>query len=148
MEIADIFVVNKSDREGADQVVQVLEMSRHSSLLDVRPAETATRAWQTPICKTNALDGSGVPHVISAIQAHHSYLLQYGELEKKEWIRARTGLEAALEQELVSRFMSRLAPGEWQALVSRVADRALGSHEAIRSLVARLDPSEATKESL
>ena len=146
MEIADIFVVNKADREGADRTAQVLEMSRHSSLLEVRPARSDVEAWQTPICKTNALDGSGIPDVISAIEAHQSYLLEYGELEQKEWVRAQTGLEAALTHELVSRFMSRLAPGEWQEAISRVAARAIGSHEAIECLLGRLCPDIAAEE--
>jgi LAO/AO transport system kinase len=146
MEIADIFVVNKADHDGADRAVQVLEMSRQSSILEATPDQSGAETWQVPICKTNALDGTGIPCVISALEAHHSHLLQYGGLEEKERLRAQTALEAMLEQELVSRFLSRLAPGEWQELVSRVAARAVGLNEAIRCLLARLYPDEAKKE--
>ena len=62
MEIADIFVVNKADREGSDQLVSAIEASL--SLLTYRPDE-----WRPPIVKTVATSGQGVAELVQAIAA-------------------------------------------------------------------------------
>ncbi len=61
MEIADLFIVNKSDREGADQVVADIQ-----SMLDLGPGETSTKP---PILKTSATTGEGIAQVVEKMMA-------------------------------------------------------------------------------
>ncbi len=65
LEIADVFVVNKSDRPGADALVRELELTVH---LDMRPG------WKAPVHATSALSGLGVADVIAALSRHHEWL--------------------------------------------------------------------------
>jgi len=135
MEVADIFVVNKADRDGADQTVRslevMLEIGRTWNLSDGKPGE---RTWQVPVCEAVALDGTGVSDLVSWIESHRSYLRQSGQLAKKEWQRARTELEALLQRELLSRFLSRLEPDRLEDIVSRIASRKLAPYEALEEL--------------
>src|SRR5437588_1179084 len=64
-EIADIFVVNKADREGADRVKAELELNVH-----LRPAT----GWQPPVLMTQAAQDKGVDQLVGAIGKHHEYL--------------------------------------------------------------------------
>lgn len=136
-EIADIFVVNKADREGADQTARALEMMielGESHGTNAREADE--RTWSTPVCKTVALDGTGTPDLVSAIESHRSYLGQSGLLREKERQRAGARLEALLKQEFLARFVGRLEPGEWQKVVSRIASRELTPYRAVQELLA------------
>ncbi len=69
IEIADIFVVNKADRDGADQVVRDL---RYMQSLGGRHSDAG--AWRPPIVKTVAARGEGVDDVIAAIEKHRSWM--------------------------------------------------------------------------
>lgn len=66
MEIADIFAVNKSDREGADRILVELETL----------AEMAGGSWKIPVIKTIALKAQGLDLLMEALQNHHQFLLQ------------------------------------------------------------------------
>jgi len=65
LEIADVFVVNKADRDGAPRMRSELE-----AMLQLRPAGD----WQVPVLLTVAADGSGVDALLDALDAHHDYL--------------------------------------------------------------------------
>lgn len=87
VEIADVFVVNKADRDGADQVARDL---RHMQTLGGwNPA-----AWQAPIVKTVAARGDGADAVLDAIEAHRSWLVEHGELARRRTARAEAEIEA------------------------------------------------------
>ena len=66
MEIADIFVINKADRENADKAVMDIQ-----SILQLNNKE---KTWKTPILKTIALTGEGVPELVSKLKEHRDYL--------------------------------------------------------------------------
>src|SRR4051794_24108404 len=77
LEIADVFVVNKADRDGADATVRDL---RHMlSTGERRDAEQ----WLPPIVKTVASRGEGVDEVVAAIDNHHAWLRESGRLDAK-----------------------------------------------------------------
>ena len=69
LEIGDIFVVNKADKPGSDDVVDQLRL-----MLDMRSAPDGT--WEPPILKTVAVNGEGVPELVDAFYAHRDYLKQ------------------------------------------------------------------------
>ena len=87
LEIGDVYVVNKADREGADQVRRELR-----SMLAL--AERPEGSWKPPIVKTVAHKGEGLDEVAAEIERHHEWLVSSGELEKRRTRRARDEIEA------------------------------------------------------
>jgi LAO/AO transport system kinase len=129
MEIADIFVVNKADREGADRLVSAVEanLALHNY---------ASSEWRPPIVKTVATSGAGVAELVNAIAAfrEHSRGVQSSRRKARSEYRLR---------ELVSqRFMSHLerevlATGELAAIVERIAAREVDPYTAANDLLQR-----------
>ena len=87
LEIGDLYVINKADRDGADQVRRELR-----SMLAL--AERPEGAWQPEIVKTIASNGTGIDDVVAAIEKHHQHLASSGELEARRLRRARDEIEA------------------------------------------------------
>ena len=87
LEIGDVYVVNKADRDGAEQVRR--ELRTMISLAD-RPEG----AWKPPIVLTVAQVGQGVEDVVEAIDAHRAWMESSGELERRRVRRARDEIEA------------------------------------------------------
>lgn len=129
MEIADIFVVNKADREGADRLVSAVEANL--ALHGYTPEE-----WRPPIIKTVATTGDGVDALdatIARFRAHGS---------TRHAVRRRNRGAYRLRELVTQRFMTHLeqrvlAPGEFEALVDRVAARTIDPYSAADELLAR-----------
>ena len=129
MEIADIFVVNKADREGADRLVSAVEANL--ALHAYRGGE-----WRPPIVKTTATTGQGVKDLVAAIGLFrdHSQPAQAARRKARSEYRLR---------ELVSQhFMEHLerhvlAPGEMNGIVERIAAREVDPYTAADQLVQR-----------
>ena len=129
MEIADIFVVNKADREGAERLVSAVEsnLALHAY---------ANEEWRPPILKTVATSGQGIEDVVASIAAFraHSQATQAARRKSRSEYRLR---------ELVSqRFMDHLerevlGTGELGASVDRIAARDLDPYTAANDLLGR-----------
>jgi LAO/AO transport system kinase len=87
LEIGDLYVINKADRDGADQVRREL---RGMLALADRPEG----AWRPEIVKTVASKGEGVDDVVAAIERHREHLESSGELDRRRLRRARDEIEA------------------------------------------------------
>lgn len=87
LEIGDIYVINKADRDGADQVRRELRSM-------IALAEHAEGAWRPPILKTQAVIGTGVAEVVDAIEDHWVWLGESGELQRRRLRRTRDEIEA------------------------------------------------------
>jgi LAO/AO transport system kinase len=87
LEIGDLYVVNKADRDGADQVRRDLR-----SMLSL--AERPEGAWRPPIVKTVAQKGEGLDEVVEEIEKHRAWMESSGELERRRTRRARDEIEA------------------------------------------------------
>lgn len=87
LEIGDVYVINKADRDGADQVRRELR-----SMLAL--AERPEGAWRPEIVKTVAVKGEGVDDVVAALDAHLAHLRDTGELQQRRVRRAREEIEA------------------------------------------------------
>ena len=87
LEIGDLYVVNKADRDGADQVRRELR-----SMLAL--AERPEGAWKPPIVKTVAQRGEGLGEVAAELDRHRAWLESSGELERRRVRRARDEIEA------------------------------------------------------
>src|SRR5262245_19919014 len=129
MEIGDVFVVNKSDREGADRVVRDLE-----SALDVRPHSDA---WRPEVLKVAALKGDGLDELLDALDRHRQHLEDWGGLTEK---RRRT-LRFRLFGEAGRALLDTLENGDGETLeklLDRIEHRELTPHDAARDWVSRL----------
>jgi len=87
LEIGDLYVVNKADRDGADQVRRDLR-----SMLAL--AQTPEGGWKPPIVKTVAQKGEGLDEVVAEIEQHRVWLESSGELARRRTRRARDEIEA------------------------------------------------------
>ncbi len=85
LEIADVFVVNKSDREGAGEVVRELRQMLHLG---------AARAWDPPVLQTSAIHQEGIVELVETVAAHREHLLASGELLTKRRARLLREVEA------------------------------------------------------
>jgi LAO/AO transport system kinase len=118
LEVADVFVVNKADRDGADQTVRDL---RHAMSLGRRESGPS---WRQPIVRTVASAGEGVEDLVSALDSHHEWLVAHAELAARRVRRAEREIEAiavtALRARLggvrggeaLSRLAKKVAAGE------------------------------------
>jgi len=89
LEIADVFVVNKADRDGADQTVRDLRY-----MLSLGGRHSAAGAWRPEIVRTVATRGEGVDEVIAAVDKHAQWSAGSGELDRRRQARAAAEIEA------------------------------------------------------
>jgi LAO/AO transport system kinase len=130
MEIADIFVVNKADRDGADRLVASIE-----AMLSLEAYGEAD--WKPPIVRTQANTGAGVADLVAAIERFRAHGVG------TEGGRARVRDEYRLRELLAGRFMEYvdrhvLAPGELGAMLDRIAARTLDPYTAANEVLARV----------
>jgi len=137
MEIADIFVLNKADREGADHLASAI--ATNLSLRVFREDE-----WRPPIVQTVATSGRGVPQLVEAISAFRAHAERDGGRERASAgaIRRRGRADQRLRELVSQRFVDRLerevlAPGEWGNVVGRVAAREIDPYAAAEELLQR-----------
>jgi LAO/AO transport system kinase len=90
LEVADIFVVNKADRDGADQTVRDL---RYMLSLGERRDRDGSR-WRTPIVRTVASKGEGIDEVVEAVDRHREWMARTGERDRRRQARAEAEIEA------------------------------------------------------
>ena len=129
MEIADVFVVNKSDREDADRLVSAIE-----STLALH--EYGPQQWRPPIVKTVATSGAGVSEVLDAVRRfrEHSQATQGSRRRARNEVRVRELVSERLLKHLETRV---LAEGEWAAAIDRVNAREIDPYSAADRLVNR-----------
>jgi LAO/AO transport system kinase len=156
LEIADVFAVNKADREGADRTVRDLQM-----MLDLRRS-TATRGlqhdalhrmtrtgsedpheagwWEPPIVKTIATRDQGIGDLADAVERHRIHLETTGERRKREVARARATFLSLLRDRLMRGALARLADeeGHLDEVAARIAAREADPYELVDELAARL----------
>lgn len=132
LEIADVFCVNKADRDGADRTVRELRDMQALGHSD----------WLPPIVKTVASTGDGVAALADAIESHHAWLDTEGVLERRRLDRAR-GQIRDIALETVRRSFADLGGGELlEELTSEVAGRRIDPYAAAERLMASLEQAD------
>jgi LAO/AO transport system kinase len=127
LEIADVFVVNKADREGADAAVRDLEQ-----MLRLGPE----LPWRPPVVKTAAATGEGVAELWDRIAEHRAYLEASGELERGRRLRLVREVESLAVESLRARVRALLdADAE---LVDDVLERRTDPYRAAARVLERL----------
>jgi LAO/AO transport system kinase len=131
LEIADVLVVNKADRDGADQLVAQLQM-----MLDLAPASGAADTWRPPIVRVVASEGTGVETLLAAGASHAAWLAEGDRMAER--LNRRAGREL---YELVAHLAADAAQtaaetdGQWMQLVADVAARRLDPYAAARTVL-------------
>jgi LAO/AO transport system kinase len=130
MEIADVFVVNKADREGVERVVAEIE-----SMLSLAAADGPPPA----IVKTVATRDEGTEALLEAVETFRRHASESGALEAKRRARLRRQLEDAVRQRVMGHVFRRvLAPEELERTVERLAARAVDPFTAADLIVERM----------
>jgi LAO/AO transport system kinase len=129
MEIADIFVVNKADREGADRTVASIEANL--SLQTFAPGE-----WRPPIVKTEATTGRGVTELLDEIERFRAHTAA------SQGVRRRARAEYRLRELLAQRFVQHverrvLSDGEFDRILDRIAAREIDPYTAVDDIMKR-----------
>jgi len=128
MEIADIFVINKSDREGADRVER--EIRAMQTLAPRRDR------WTPPVVKTVATEGKGVPELAGAIAGYQQFLEQQNLLLKKKISNWRERLVEMLREALVDRLLNeRLPQDEVARLAAEIAEHRRDPYSLVEEIV-------------
>ena len=133
LEIADVFVVNKADRDGADQVARDL---RYMQSLGGKHSEAGS--WRPPIVKTIAARAEGVEDVVAAIDKHREWMERTGELQHRREARAIAEVEAIAVEAVRRRFGEIHGAAGLSELATRVAAGKLDPYAASDELVASL----------
>ncbi|HEX5860828.1 MAG TPA: methylmalonyl Co-A mutase-associated GTPase MeaB, partial [Nocardioides sp.] len=128
LEIGDIYVINKADRDGADQVRRDLR-----SMLAL--AEPPEGAWKPPIVKTVASRPEGLDEVAAEIDKHRAWLEESGELERRRTRRARDEIEAIAVTALRARWGDVHGRSELDDLAAAVAAGTSDPYTAADSLL-------------
>jgi LAO/AO transport system kinase len=158
LETADVFAVNKADREGADRTVRDLQMMlelRHSVAgtapppadhdADHRLEGTGVFAppsagWEPPIVRTVATRNDGVEELAAAVERHRRHLVDSGELAVRDVARARARFVAVLRERLLAGALRRLDAERsgLDAIAARIAAREADPYALADELAARL----------
>ena len=129
MEIADIFVVNKADREGADRAVASIE-----ALLALQ--SFADGEWRPPIVKTEATAGNGIPELLEAVARFRAHTA--GAQQQRRRARAEYRIRELVAQRFVEHVERRvLAPGEFERLLDAIAARQRDPYSVVDEIMAR-----------
>ena len=128
LEIADVLVVNKADKPGADETARDL-----SQMLSLGTGRTA---WKPPIVRTSAQDNTGIDALVKAIDAHVEWSVASGDRDTRRAGAARQEVEALLREALVKRLEDRIGHQRVTDAVARVAKRELDPYRAVDELLA------------
>jgi LAO/AO transport system kinase len=145
LEIADILVVNKADRPGADRTIKSLEMMlhlgeggptrHHGRVLSTEVVETGAAAdWQVPVQPTTATSGEGMADLLAAIQRHWQHLRESGEWLLREKARSRREVEHLLQARLLRRLRGSVPLERLEGLITAVAARQTDPYTAVAAI--------------
>ena len=129
LEIADIFTINKADRDGVDRLSTELAM-----MLDLNQSEVA---WRPPVKKTVASLGTDIEDLALTIDQHRGYLASTGELAKRRTLRTRNELMSLIEEH-IRRFVTGkiTASGQLDSLVNCLEKREKDPYTIVTELLA------------
>ena len=131
LEVADIFVINKADQEGALRVktdLQAMLNMNGSTPDELKP----------PIVLTEAVNGSGVEDLAGEILKHREFLASHGGLQKREQERARLELAEAIESALRDYISTTVDKASQEKLVEDLVQRRISPRAAASKIISRL----------
>jgi LAO/AO transport system kinase len=130
LEIGDVFVVNKADRDGAQNLVREI---RNMIALDNREPG----AWKPSIVRTVASAAQGIDELVTEVERHREHQRGSGEWDQRRLVRSRSEVEALALAEVRRRFLAE-SPTELNELASSVRDGVLDPYSAADRLLQEL----------
>jgi len=144
MEVADIFVLNKAEREGADRVEQQLDaMLELAPNFDTRVHDG--QGWKPPVIRTTAIEGKGIGELAEAIDKFHQQNERSGEQRAKLVEYWKQRLVLLMETQVMARALGGDGQRALESLALEVAERRKNPYTAVRELLSRagLSPHDA-----
>lgn len=150
LEIADILVINKSDRPGAETTERALRsmlqlahpvahiFQHHGQAEHVAAnwvADPHAPLWIPPIQRSVAIEGEGIAELAAAIDRHFQHLRQTGEWQQREQARLQSELEALLQETLVSRWRDSVPEAHYQQVLDYLIRREVSPWQAVEQLI-------------
>ncbi|RII15731.1 putative GTPase [Streptomyces sp. YIM 130001] len=140
LEIGDVYVVNKADRDGADATAR--ELNHMLGLGEARgPGD-----WRPPIVKTVAARGEGTDEVVEALEKHRAWMDEHGVLTERRQVRAAREVETIAVTALRERIGDLHGDRRLSALAARIVSGSLDPYAAADSLVESLVRGEGASD--
>jgi LAO/AO transport system kinase len=137
LEIADIFVVSKADKPGADQTVAELAM-----LLSLDPQrrlhDKSKPYWRIPVLKTSAIKDQGITQLVDAIEQHRAYLLESGMLGHRSQRQVESEVQALVLHAVVNALKANVSGDEWRQMVEDITKRERDPYSVAKELEERI----------
>ena len=135
MEVADVFVVNKADRDGAHALMAELRFSVH--LHYTSGAASKDVDWEVPVLATQGANDVGIGELLDAILRHRAALERDGALQARRGARRRAELEALLVEEFTAQVMARVRTDRGlEQTLKAVSDGGLDPYSAVARILA------------
>jgi len=132
LEIADILVVNKSDRLGAEASARALE---NALALGVEINGNSDDGWQVPVLRVSALHGEGLPELVDVIYSHRRHLQDDRGWAERKNRRARSGLVRLLKESLYTAWQTQVSEDAVDEMAAKIAGGALSPEQAAKRLL-------------
>ncbi len=137
LEIADIFVVSKADKPGADQTVAELAM-----LLSLDPQrrlhDKSKPYWRIPVLKTSAIKDQGITQLVDAMEKHREYLVESGMLTHRAQRQVVSEVQALVLHAVVNALKANVGEEEWQQMVEDITTRERDPYSVAQELEERI----------
>ncbi|MFH0989070.1 MAG: methylmalonyl Co-A mutase-associated GTPase MeaB [bacterium] len=128
MEIADFFVLNKSDRPGADQAINSIQL-----ILGLRPHEV--KSWLPSIVKAQANEGIGIEEIALQIKRHHDFLLSSGTFELRRIQRIEHRIKEIIHDRLHIDFWNEERSSNLSSSLTRIFKREITPYHLVELLM-------------
>lgn len=136
LEIADIFVVSKADKPGADQAVAELAM-----LLSLDPNRRKA-SWRIPLLKTSALKDQGIAQVVDALEQHRHYLQESGLFTERTRRQTRSEVQTLILHAVINELKARVSESEWETFIDDITIRRRDPYSVAQELQSRIGLKE------
>ena len=127
MEIADVLVVNKADRPGAEETAK--------DLTQMLTLGASRLGWKPPVVKTSAKDGTGIEDLMAAIDKHRAWAAESGEARRRDADAMRNEIQILLQERVLRDLALRLGKQQLDDVVLRVVDKTCDPYEAVEALL-------------
>jgi LAO/AO transport system kinase len=141
MEVADVFVVNKAERPGADETRRDLEQ-----MLDLAGPLQSPDAWRPPVLCTVATTGEGIAELWNAATSHREHATESGVLERRRTARMREELSEIVSRRLDAAARALCGEERWQQLIADVLERRRDPWAAADEMVAPVAAADAVSD--
>jgi len=153
LEIADILVVNKADRDGAQATERALKamldlghpvdrtqiLDHHGQMMALErspePIDNASEMWLTPVVRTVATSAQGIDELLETINSHQAHIRDETRFDQLEGQRIQIELLERLQGDIISRIMANLPTDMLSELTQRIQSRELDPQQAVELII-------------